>query len=296
MDTTYNKKSWILRMQHKFRSPVALSLAMILPALLLFLIFYFYPIIKLIPQSLIEDGTFTFQNYIRIFTEPLYYNSFLRTVFISLLAAIINLLLGYPIAYTLTRVKPKTAKLIIAIIMISFWTSLLVRTYSWMVVLQRNGIINNILVSLGIIEEPIQLMYTTGAVLVGIVHILLPFMILPIYSVLKTMDPSLKLAAMSMGATRRKAFFHVTLPLSVPGIASGIMLVFIQALGFYVTPMLLGGPKILMVSGLIDKQMFQFLNWGFGSAIGMLLLLVTILFLVGFDRFFGIDSLQQKML
>ena len=296
MDTTYNKKSWILRLQHKLRSPVALSLVMILPALLLFLIFYFYPIIKLIPQSLIEDGAVTFQNYMRIFTEPLYYNSFLRTVFISFLAAIINLLLGYPIAYTLTRVKPKTAKLIIAIIMISFWTSLLVRTYSWMVVLQRNGIINNILVSLGIIEEPIQLMYTTGAVLVGIVHILLPFMILPIYSVLRTMDPSLKLAAMSMGATRRKAFFHVTLPLSIPGIASGIMLVFIQALGFYVTPMLLGGPKILMVSGLIDKQMFQFLNWGFGSAIGMLLLLVTILFLIGFDRFFGIDSLQQKML
>ena len=296
MDTTYNKKSWILRLQHKLRSPVALSLVMILPALLLFLIFYFYPIIKLVPQSLIEDGAVTFQNYMRIFTEPLYYNSFLRTVFISLLAAIINLLLGYPIAYALTRVKPKTAKLIIAIIMISFWTSLLVRTYSWMVVLQRNGIINKALISLGIIEDPIQLMYTTGAILVGIVHILLPFMILPIYSVLRTMDPSLKLAAMSMGATRRKAFFHVTLPLSVPGIASGIMLVFIQALGFYVTPMLLGGPKILMVSGLIDKQMFQFLNWGFGSAIGMLLLLVTILFLIGFDRFFGIDSLQQKML
>ncbi len=295
MQTTDMKPSKLLIIRQRLGSPRALSLAMILPSLLLFSIFYFYPILKLIPQSLFEDGSFTFKYYLRIVTEPLYYGSFLRTIIISALAAAINLLVGFPVAYTLTRVKPKTANMIMGVIMISFWTSLLVRTYSWMVILQRNGVVNNILVNLGIINKPIQLMYTTGAVILGMVHILLPFMILPIYSVLKGIDPNLRLAAMSMGATKTKSFFRIILPLSVPGIASGIMLVFIQALGFYVTPMLLGGPKILMVSGLVDKQMFQFLNWSFGSALGMFLLFVTSIFLVGFNRFFGIDSLQSKM-
>lgn len=138
-------------------------------------------------------------------------------------------------------------------------------------------------------------MYTPAAVLIGMVHILLPYMILPIYSVLRSIDKNLSLAAMSLGASRTKAFLRVTLPLSVPGIASGILLVFIQSLGFYVTPMLLGGAQTLVASGLIDRQIFTFLDWSFGSALGVILLLITVLFLGVFDRFFGMDSLQKRL-
>lgn len=281
----------------KLGKPWRNALYMTLPALILLVIFYFYPILRLIPKSFIDtDGHLTADFFIRVFTDKLYIETLLRTLKIALMATIINLLLGYPVAYTLVRVKQRTANIIIAIILLSFWTSLLVRTYSWMVILQRTGIINKTLLALHIIDEPITLMYTELAVLVGMTNLLLPYMILPTYSVLKSIDNNLIFAARSLGAGSMQAFIKVTLPLSLPGIASGVLLVFIQALGYYITPLLLGGPQTMMITGLIDKQMFTFINWNFGSAIGMVLLLITVIFLIGFDKLFGVDKLSEGLM
>ena len=269
---------------------------MTIPALIVLIGFYYYPILKFVPFSIVnDDGDLTFEYFARVFTDSLYRDSMIRTVKIALMATVINILLGYPLAYTMTKVSQKAANIMMSIIMISFWTSLLVRTYSWMVLLQKNGIINNILFSLGIISQKKTWLYTEIAVLVGMTNILLPYSILPIYSVMKALDPNLPIAAMSMGATKTQAFLKVTLPLSLSGVASAVMLLFIQALGFYITPMLLGGAQTLVITGLIDKQIYTFLNWHFGSALGMVLLLITIIFLIGFDRLFGIDKLTEAM-
>ncbi len=270
---------------------------MTLPALILLVIFYFYPILKLVPKSFIDsDGHVTASFFTRVFADELYIQTLLRTLKIAGMATVINLLLGYPVAYVLAAVKQKTANLMVAIILLSFWTSLLVRTYSWMVILQRTGIINKALLALHIIDKPLTLMYTEFAVLIGMTNLLLPYMILPIFSVLKSIDNNLVFAARSLGANSRKAFFKVTLPLSLPGVASGVLLVFIQSLGYYITPLLLGGPQTMMITGLIDKQMFTYMNWNFGSAIGMVLLVITIIFLIGFDRLFGVDKLSDGLM
>lgn len=291
---TSHKKSGKLRWRQG--KPWRSAFYMALPALVLLLLIYYFPLSQFLPRSVInDDGQFTLEFFSRVFSDSLYFDTIVRTVKLSFFATVINIVLGYIVAYTMSRVKTKTAGIIMAVIMISFWTSLLVRTYSWMVILQKNGIINDFLLFCGLVSEPKTLLYTEGAVLVGMSNILLPYAILPIYSVLKGIDPNLDMAAMSMGATRFQAFRKVTLPLSFPGIASGVMLVFIQSLGFYITPMLLGGAQTQMITGLIDNQIYKFLNWGFASALGMVLLIITVIFLFGFDKLFGIDKLSQGM-
>ena len=270
---------------------------MVLPSLLLLTIFYFYPILRLVPRSFIdEDGHVTISFFARVFTDPLYRTALFRTLRIAVLATLINLLLGYPVAYALSRAGKKMADFIMGVIMISFWTSLLVRVYAWMAILQRTGILSTFLTKIGIMSELHSFMYTDFAVLLGMSNILLPYMILPIYSILKSVDTNLEVAAMSLGASSSQAFLKVTLPLSAPGIASGCVLVFIQSLGFYVIPIMLGGPRVLMITSLIDDQMFTYMNWNFGSALGMVLLLITVIFLAGFDKLFGIDKLSNSMM
>lgn len=276
------------------QNPFISSLLMALPALILLIVFYFYPLIKLIPLSLFEEG-FTLKHFIRFFSEPLYYKTLLSTLRLSLIVTVCIFAMGYPVAYLLSIARPRMAAFLSIFVIVPFWMSILVRTYAWMVLLQRTGIINTFLIRIGLIEEPLRMIYTEFAITLGMIHILLPFLVLPVYSVLKGIDPNLKFAAMTLGASSTTAFFKVTFPLSIPGVASGILLVFVQALGFYVTPMLLGGPQNLMVSGLIDRQMFRFLNWPFGATISLVLLLVTGLFMVGFDRFFGLESINKRM-
>lgn len=266
---------------------------MILPALAVLIIFYFYPILKLIPKSFIDSEGFTLSYFSRVFTDTLYRETLLRTLRIALLSSVVNLLLGYPVAYMLSRAKARTAGIIMGCILISFWTSLLVRVYSWMVILQKTGLLSKFLVWIGILQEPRSFMYTDFAVLLGMSNILLPYMILPIYSVLKGVDRNLPIAAMSLGATPAIAFWKITLPMSMPGVMSGVLLVFIQSLGFYIIPIMLGGPQVMMITSLIDNQMFKFMNWNFGAALGMILLLITAIFLMGFDRLFGLDQLKQ---
>ena len=270
---------------------------MIVPSLIFILIYYFYPLTKLIPQSFIgPDGGVTFALFYKFFSSKLCLQTLVRTIQISALVTGITLLLGYPYAYLTATSKPKVAAIFLSMVVLSFWISLLVRTYSWMVLLQRFGIINQILLWLNITDKPLKLMYNQFSVAIGMVHVLIPFMIMPIYSVIKGIDRNLVSAAMTMGASPSMAFLKVTLPLSLNGVAAGVLLVFVQSLGFYVTPMLLGGPQTMMISSLIDRHMLAYLDWPFGAAISMVLLVFTVIFMLGFDRFFGLDKLNQAQL
>jgi ABC-type spermidine/putrescine transport system permease subunit I len=282
-----------LRPPRRTLKPWIYPILLVLPSCVFLLIFYFYPLVHLIPQSF-TDGGISLRQFNRLFRDSLALDTLLSTFKIALLVTAITLGLGYPVAYLISRVRTSTAALLLAVIVLSFWISILVRTYSWMVLLQRFGIVNQGLMALGLLTQPIKLMYNQFAVSVGMVHILLPFMILPIYASLKAIDQNLLLAAMTLGASPRKAFLRVTLPLSANGIAAGVLLVFVQGLGFYVTPMLLGGPQTLMVSSLIDRQMFNYLDWQYGSAISLVLLVCTVLFMLVFDRFFGLEMLSKR--
>ena len=266
---------------------------LVLPSLAFLLVFYFYPLAHLIPQSVFDHGL-TIKQFRRFLGDSLAVETLLRTLQISVSVTLITLGIGYPVAYLIARVRTGTASLLMAVIVLSFWISVLVRTYSWMVLLQRFGIVNQTLLALGVLQQPVKLMYNQFAVAVGMVHILLPFMVLPIYASLKAIDQNLVQAAMTLGAPPTRAFLKVTLPLSLNGVAAGVLLVFVQGLGFYVTPMLLGGPQTLMISGFIDRQMFSYLDWSYGSAVSLVLLLCTVVFMLVFDRFFGLETLNRS--
>lgn len=283
MKKAFHKNPWI--------SP----LLMALPILLILAIFYFWPMLKMIPVSFQVDGQFSFANYTRILTEPTYLKSFGLTILIGIGAVVITFVMGYPVAYLMATGKPRTQKILMILIMLSFWTSLMVRTYSWMVVLQKNGIINSLLLKTHIIDQTLTLLYTPIAILIGTVHILLPYMVLPINSTLRGIDSNLAWAARSMGASRFTAFWKIIFPLSIPGVSAGVLLVFVQSLGFYVTPMLLGGGKTMVAATFIDKQMNTLANWGLGSAFGILLTVVAIVFLLVYLKIFGSKSLKQGL-
>jgi putative spermidine/putrescine transport system permease protein len=214
----------------------------------------------------------------------------LRTLVIAASATLICLALGYPLAWLIATAAPRVQPWLVGAVLLPFWTSLIVRTAAWMVILQREGVINGALLRMGLIEAPLPLLLNRFAVMVAMVHILLPFMVLPILAVLREMDPRLPRAAASLGAGRFRVFRRVILPLSLPGVGTGCLLVFVQALGFYVTPALLGGPGDQMLSWFIGFHANRTVDWGMAAALAVLLLAavaaVILLYarLVGFDR------------
>jgi len=264
---------------------------LILPLVLYLLIFYAYPIIDMMSRSFF-DPKFTLKHYIRFIKTPTYSNVMFNTFSIAFFSTIICLVFGYLIAYFLTMVPPRTSQIVIILILIPFWISILVRSYAWMVLLGRNGILNQILMKWGLIGQPIPLMHNRFGVFVGMINVLLPFMILPLYSVMKSIDKDLIKAASILGAPPWKSFVKVYFPLSLPGVAGGCLLVFIIAIGFFITPALLGGPKDTMISLLIQSQVEDFVNWGFASAIASVLLGITVFLLVIYNRLLGIERLM----
>lgn len=271
------------------------SFLLVSPLLMLLLVFYLYPLLNLFPTSLLNKGQFTLDNYEHFFKMPLYSKVLIRTIRISFIVTIICFIVGYPVSYFLSEVKnPKIGNLLLVCILLPFWTSILVRTYSWVVLFQTNGLINKFLLSNHFIEKPISLLYNEFSVTVGMVHVLLPFMILPVYSVLKNLDRNLVRAARNLGANPFWAFIKVVFPLSLPGVGAGVMFVFILALGFYITPAILGGPRTLMISTLISQQINQLMNWGFAATIAAVLLVVTVVMIVFFNRIIGIDKIYQE--
>jgi putative spermidine/putrescine transport system permease protein len=213
-----------------------------------------------------------------------------RTLWISVSATIIALLVGYPLAWLIATAPPRLAPWLLGGVLLPFWTSLIVRTAAWMVLLQREGVVNAALQSLHLTEGPLPLLFNRGAVLLAMVHILLPFMVLPVYASLKSLDWRLPRAALSLGATPLRTFFRISLPLSLPGVGAGCLLVFIQALGFYVTPALLGGANDQMLSYFVGFYATRTVNWSMAAALSCLLLAAVAIVVGLYARLVGFEK------
>ena len=224
----------------------------------------------------------------------IYVKIFGRTMWLSFLITFICLILAFPIAYLMSVLPLKTSNLLMILVLLPFWTSLLVRTTSWIAILQSNGVINNLLVWANIISDDSrpQMIYNQTGTIIAMVHILLPFMVLPLFSVMKTIPPSYLRAARSMGANWFYAFRRVYFPQTLPGIAAGTLLVFILAIGYYITPALVGGQDGLLISNLIAFHMQKSLNWSLAAALGTLLLAVVLVMYWLYNKFVGVDNLK----
>jgi putative spermidine/putrescine transport system permease protein len=262
----------VARSRPKRYSP---EMVILLPVLAYLAVFYVYPLARILLLSL-YGPTFTFDHFLRMVTVPVYTQVLMRSFRIAALVTVLSFVLGYPVAYLLSRLGPRQVALLMPVILVPFTISVLVRSYAWMAILGRQGLLNTLLARLGWAHQPLEILYSETGVLLGMVHILLPVFILPAYSVMTRIDRDLLKAAAIMGATPARAFFEVFLPLSLPGIIGGGLLVFIQALGFFVTPALLGGPQDTMIAMLIELQISQLLNWGFAAALSSMLLIATL--------------------
>jgi putative spermidine/putrescine transport system permease protein len=225
-------------------------------------------------------------------TRAIYVDIFARTFWIGFVVCAFCLVLGFPLAYKLAQLPPGISNLLMILVLLPFWTSLLVRTGAWVVLLQREGVINDTLQALRLIDAPLQLVYNRVGVYVAMTHILLPFMVLPLYSVMRGIRPEYMRAAASLGARPPTAFRRVYLPQTVPGIAAGCLLVFILAIGYYITPALIGGPNDQMASYFVAFYTNQTVNWGMAAALGTILLVATLILYLVYARLIGVDRLK----
>jgi putrescine transport system permease protein len=225
-----------------------------------------------------------FANYRFLFTDRLYISAYLYSLKVAAVSTLWCLLIGYPMAYAIARSTAVWRNLLLMLIVLPFWTSFLLRVYAWIGLLKNNGVINNVLLALGVIHQPLTLMQTDFAVYVGIIYSYLPFMILPLYANLEKHDPTLLEAAADLGARPWRAFVRVTLPLSVPGIAAGSLLVFIPAVGEYVIPSLLGRTDQLMIGRVLSDEFFANRDWPVASAVAILMLILLVVPIMLFQR------------
>ncbi len=267
-------------------------LLMLLPAVLVLAVLFAYPLLGIVNRSVYKAG-YTLDMYRQIFRVPVYLQVLLSTFKVSALVTIVCLALGYPLAYMLATRRPRTAQLLMIIVVLPFFTSIIVRTYAWMVLLGRNGIVNQYLIALGFTDKPLLLLYNQGGVVIGMSYVLLPYMVLTVYSVMRGIDPRLVRAAHSLGASRLQAFRRVFLPLSLPGIAGGTLLVFILSLGFFITPALMGGPGDMMIAMLIEREVEITLNWSFASALAVILLALTLVGFAGYNRIVRLERIFE---
>lgn len=222
----------------------------------------------------------------------IYIQLYVKTLTLALTITVLCILLGYPLAYYLAHAPRKLAGALMVLVLLPFWTSLLVRTTAWIALLQTNGVVNSILMWTGLLNQPLEILYTRYATIIAMTHILLPFMILPLYSVMKSIDPSYVRAALSMGSRPFGAFIRVYLPQSLPGLSAGTLLVFIISVGYYITPALVGGTDGQMISNLIAFHMQQSSNWGLAAALGTLLLVLILTLYWVYDRLVGASNIK----
>lgn len=263
-------------------------LSLALPGIALIGLVLFLPIGWLFYLSFTGPDGFTLEHYARM-THPAYLKTFTTTFEIAFVVTGFCILLGYPLAYLISQIGAQARPWILACVLLPFWTSLLVRTYAWLVLLQRRGVINDWLIDLGVIQEPLHIVHNFTGTVIGMVHIMLPFLVLPLYASMKTIDRDLLKAAANCGATPIQAFWQVFLPLSLPGLFAGVVLVFVLCLGFYVTPAVLGGGRVVMWAMQIESNVALYANWGAASALGVALLVVTLAILWFMTKLFGID-------
>ena len=280
---------WLLGGRHY---SVAASLALAVPFLILAFVTFLLPLGSLLHESLFLPEP-TLAHYERAVTAPVYLRVMLRTLRIAAIVTVLALLLAWPLALVMARSTGLKLAILVASVLLPLWTSVLVRTYAWMVLLQKNGVINQMMMASGLVDEPLKLLYTETAVVIAMSHVLLPFMVLPIYSALRGIPDDYSRAAQMLGASEWATFREVIFPLSLPGVTSGCLMVFLLALGFFVTPALIGGPQQMMIATLVSQQVREMLDWSFaGALVGVMLafvLLIALIFkrAVRLDRFVG---------
>ena len=275
--------------------PVRRALGPILlvaPLIAYMLVFYALPVLAMLLRSL-DDPHWSIANYRQLTHDSVFFEVFGTTLRTAFIVTVGTLLLGFPVALALTRLRRGPAALVLVLVLLPVWTSVLVRSYAWMVLLGRHGLINEALRAAGLIDTPLKLLNTSFAVYIAMIHILLPYMILPIASVLRQIDPALARAAAGLGATPIGAFRQVILPLSMPGVAVGVLLVFVLSLGFYITPMLVGGPRDMMLSMLIAQQV-DLINWPYAACLSATLLVATLAMLAVFQRLPGVRNVLRS--
>ena len=262
---------------------------LVAPATLYLLVLFIIPIGYILVLS-VTDPALSPGNYRRLFTVPLYMNVMLHTFKVSFIVTLACLALGYPLAYVMARRNDWIAIVFLVAVGMSFWTGFVVRTYAWLVILGNKGPLSAFYTFAGLGRPP-QLLFTSFSSTLGMTHILLPYMVLALYGVMRKIDPAYLRAAESLGASPIHVFHRIFLPLSLPGVVNGSVLVFTICLGFYITPILLGTPRDMMISQLINQQIEDLLAWGFASAIATTLLAMTLILLGVYNRFAGIDRL-----
>jgi ABC-type spermidine/putrescine transport system permease subunit I len=271
-------------------SPIVNRWALLaIPAVVFLVLFFLIPLIYIGARSVSEfpDGVepSLLANYERFFANEANVRVLGNTFWIAGLSTLCCLLIGYPYAYLMNIVPQRVAALLLIAVLVPFWSSLLVRTYAWEVILRDTGLINRMLLGLGVIEEPLTIVRTTLGVLLGMTQILLPFMVLPLYAVMRRIDPEFTRAAANLGARPSTAFVRIFVPLSMSGVVAGSLLVFVLALGFYITPAILGSPRDTMISQFIANQVQQRLDWGMASAMAAILMILTFVVLLIASRF-----------
>lgn len=264
-----------------------------LPALVLVLVFFVLPVAALLMRSFTEPQP-GLQNYAALLGSTTYLKIFFNTFFVSALVTVISLLVGFPVAWALAIMPRGAANIVFAVVLLSMWTNLLARTYAWMVLLQRTGVINKTLMNLGLIDTPLVMVNNLVGVTIGMTYIMLPFIIIPLYGVIRKIDPMILQAAALCGASRWQAFTRVLLPLAMPGMASGALMVFVMSLGYFVTPALLGGTANMMLAELIAQFVQSLVNWGMGGAAALVLLVVTLSLYAVQLRLFGAAGGERK--
>jgi ABC-type spermidine/putrescine transport system permease subunit I len=264
---------------------------LLVPFFALMLGLFLYPMLSLLSVSLLEPVP-TLEHYERALTDPVFVGILLRTLQIGFTVALASLVMAFPVALLMARSSGPKAILITACIVLPMWSSVLVRTTAWAVLLQRNGLVNETLQFLHLTDQPLRLLFTRPAVVLAMTHVLLPLMVLPIYGSLKAIPVNYERAADILGASPLRRFLEVTLPLSMPGVMSGFLMVFLMSLGYFITPALLGSAQEMMVSTLISQQITMLLDWPFGAAlVGVLTLFVLGVTLL-FGRFVRLDKLM----
>ncbi|MAC78138.1 MAG: ABC transporter permease [Rhodobacteraceae bacterium] len=267
-------------------------LLLLLPALLLYGLCFVWPTGQMLARSVVaDDGGLTGEHYAQLFDTGLYVGVMWTTFRISVITTVICLVLGYPVAMLMERAGPKTRVILLLAVTIPYWLDYIVRTYSWMVLLGRYGFVNQVLMWLGLVDVPYSHLNSELAVLVGTIQVMLPLMILTLFAAMTRIDRTLMDAAAAHGASGLRAFRTVFLPLSMPGVIAGSLLTFVNTLGFYITPALLGGPKQTMISQSIETLSSKLLDWPMAAAASALLLVISLIILALFNRTLGLDRI-----
>lgn len=265
---------------------------LLLPALLLLVAAFAWPVAFLLSRAFTYPVP-GFGNFVQLWKQPIYLRVILNTVTISAVVTPVCLLLGFPVAHAMAHGSPRLRRWLVLLVLIPFWTSLLVRSFATVILLQRNGPLNGLLMAAGLINEPLPLLYNLTGVLLGAVQVLLPFVIFPLHATMARIEPSWMQAALTLGAGPVRAFWRVYLPLTLPGLLTGAALVFISTLGYYVIPALLGGPRQLMVAQLIQDQIGNFGNWGMAGALSLVLIAGTGLLMLAVHMTVGLKAVAR---